>query len=287
MKRILGLLIAVLFLHGCTTQTYHAKFDMVKSQDGVPVAYSVYGGGETALVFIHGWGGDSGYWQNQVPYFSLDYKIITIDLAGHGDSGTERNEYTPESFAGDIKSVVEEQNLKNVILIGHSMSGYIIAYAANLMPDRVIGVIGVDTIHNVEHKFTRQQADDFIKPFEDNFVQQTDSFIRNMFPEDANTDLVDKVAKDISSGPKEVGVSALKNYVDQFVTGESIQVFEKVNVPVWVVNADLWKTETEFNKKHIKNFNVIMIDGTGHFPMLENPDEFNRLLDKAVSKIKR
>jgi len=260
---------------------------MVTAPDGVPVAYSVYGEGDVSLVFIHGWGGDSGYWQNQIPYFSQNYKIVTIDLAGHGDSGTDRNEYTPQSFAGDIKSVVEEQDLHNVILIGHSMSGYIIAYAANMMPDRVIGLIGVDTIHNVEYKFTRQQADDFLKPFEENFTQKSDSFIRDMFPENANQDLVDKVANDVSSAPKEVGVSALKNYFNQFVTGEAVQVFEKVNVPVWAVNADFWKTETELNRKHIRNFHVIMMDDIGHFPMLEKPDEFNHLLGKAVRKIKR
>jgi hypothetical protein len=52
--------------------------------DGVHVQYRVYGSGEPALVFIHGWSGDSNYWREQTSEFSKRYTLVTVDLAGHG-----------------------------------------------------------------------------------------------------------------------------------------------------------------------------------------------------------
>src|SRR5690348_10214559 len=52
--------------------------------DGIHVQYRVYGKGEPALVFIHGWSCDSNYWREQVPEFAKKYTVVTVDLAGHG-----------------------------------------------------------------------------------------------------------------------------------------------------------------------------------------------------------
>ena len=62
------------------------------SSDGVDIHYEVHGEGEPTLVFIHGWSCDRSYWQAQVEYFAKQYQVITIDLAGHGESGTNRSE---------------------------------------------------------------------------------------------------------------------------------------------------------------------------------------------------
>ena len=58
------------------------------SSDGVDIHYEVYGKGEPTLVFIHGWSCDRSYWRAQVEYFAKQYQVITIDLAGHGESET-------------------------------------------------------------------------------------------------------------------------------------------------------------------------------------------------------
>jgi len=99
----------------------------VKSFDGELISYSVSGKGDLALVFVHGWSCDSRYWMEQVPYFSKKYKVVTIDLAGHGHSGSERSVYSLKSFAEDVKAVVEAVGTQQVILIGHSMDGGVIA----------------------------------------------------------------------------------------------------------------------------------------------------------------
>jgi len=62
-------------------------------------------------------------------------------------------------------------------------------------------------------------------------------------------------------------------------------VFKDIHIPVVSINARLWPTEPEENRKYIKDYQLFYIEGTGHFPMLEKPEEFNMLLRKAINSI--
>lgn len=62
----------------------------VKSADGVEIAYQAEGTGKYSLVFIHGWCCDKSYWKDQLNLAEKGYQVITIDLAGHGESGKNR-----------------------------------------------------------------------------------------------------------------------------------------------------------------------------------------------------
>jgi pimeloyl-ACP methyl ester carboxylesterase len=255
------------------------------SFDGVPISYSVYGRGDVTLVFVHGWSCDSRYWYRQVPHLSSRYRVVTVDLAGHGHSGPGRKDYTVASFGEDVKAVVEKVHAKKAILIGHSMGGAVIAAAAALMPDRVIGLIGVDTLHNVEARYTQEELDQYVKPFEEDFVRKVREFVHGMFVKGTDAELVEWVAADMSCAIPRVGISALRGYFGLFVTGEAAGLFEKVKCPVRAVNADLWPTEPAANRRHMVSFEAVIMKGVGHFPMLEKPGEFNGRLRKVVREL--
>ncbi|MFA5323582.1 MAG: alpha/beta hydrolase, partial [Smithella sp.] len=91
---------------------------IVPSKDGTPISYEVYGSGEPTLVFVHGWSCDSRYWRAQVPHFSKEHRVVTLDLAGHGHSGMTRKNYSMVSFGEDVQAVTEATGRSNVILIG-------------------------------------------------------------------------------------------------------------------------------------------------------------------------
>ena len=95
--------------------------DHVLSSDNVPIYYEVQGDGEPALVFIHGWCCDRSYWREQMGEFAQQYKVVTVDLAGHGESGLDRKAWTMSAFGEDVVAVVESLGLDKVVLIGHSM----------------------------------------------------------------------------------------------------------------------------------------------------------------------
>ncbi|WP_194435678.1 alpha/beta fold hydrolase [Vibrio fluminensis] len=261
------------------------RYGAAIANDGERIAYSVTEGGETALIFIHGWSLDSRLWQNQIGYFTKKYKVITMDLAGHGNSSFNREEFTMLSFANDIKAVIEKEKLDSVILVGHSMAGGVIAEAAKLMPNKVIGIIGVDTSQNVGIELSQADLDLMTKPFEDNFHDGMTAFVKGALPPDVDEKLLYWVTEDMASAPPTIAINQFRHYLGQYVSGEASRVYESVNVPVVLVNARLWPTNSEENSKHIKDYSIYYIEDSGHFPMLEKPNEFNETLMEAIKSV--
>lgn len=284
-KLVVGILLSLFVLAGCASKTTFVKHDVAISSDSERIAYSTSGKGKTALIFIHGWSCDSRYWQNQFLAFSKDYHVITIDLAGHGNSSSGRLDYTMMSFAEDVKAVIEKDNINQAILIGHSMGGGVMAEAARLMPAKVVGIIGIDTLQNVAERVPQTTLDAMAEPFKADFHSAMEAFVLPMFPEGTEDELIRWVKEDMSSAPQKVALSAFHHYIAQYVNGEASEVFENITVPVVSLNARLWPTNPDANKKHIQTYKLLYIEGTGHFPMLENPEEFNRLLTEALKYI--
>ncbi len=93
------------------------KVHWARSTDGVRIAYEVRGKGSLALVFVHGWSCNRGFWAGQMKPFSSQFKVVAVDLAGHGDSGRNREKWTIQSYGDDVAAVVKKLNLKRVILV--------------------------------------------------------------------------------------------------------------------------------------------------------------------------
>jgi pimeloyl-ACP methyl ester carboxylesterase len=248
---------------------------------GVKIHYTVEGKGEPALVFIHGWCCDGEVWKYQVPYFSKNYTVVTIDLGGHGKSGHNRNDWTMEMFGQDVKAVADKLGLNKVILIGHSMGGPVIVAAQRLMPEKVVALVGADTFHNIEEGYTGEQMAQIISNMQRDFKNQMDIFVRNMFPADADPNLVDWVATKMVLADPNVAIGSLRS----LGTYSMIEPLSDTNVPVYSISADFWPTDFEVNKKYIKSFEVKMMPGVGHFVMLEDPDKFNGYLSEIINQL--
>src|ERR1700676_5821802 len=140
-----------------------------RADDGLEIVGEVRGQGDTALVFLHGWGGDREYWKNQVGVFAADYRVVAIDQAGHSESGKGRKAWTADGLAGDVEAVVKALGLKRVILVGHSMAGWVALLAAKRMPGTVIAVIGVDPLQNAEFKLPEEMRKSILDGVEKDF----------------------------------------------------------------------------------------------------------------------
>jgi len=250
------------------------------SADGIPIAFQVQGSGAPALVFVHGWCCDKSYWDAQVPYFSRKYKVVTVDLAGHGESGLGREAYTMEAFGEDVVAVVDKLGLDKVVLIGHSMGGPVILEAARRMPERVIGLVGADTFNNVEQKF---QVDELLASLRANFSETTSGFVRSMFTPAADSLLVEKIAADMSSAPPEVGVSAIES-ISIYWNDKLTRALQQVQAPVRCINSGRYPTDIEAGSRYASSFAAVDMPGVGHFVMIEDPETFNRLLEKTVAE---
>lgn len=284
-KLLWGLLFLPVVLTGCASTQEAVTHDAAVSSDSERIAYSVRGEGETALVFIHGWSCDSRYWTQQLDAFAKSYRVIAVDLAGHGDSSADRKDYTMRGFAEDVKAVLEKEKIDRAILIGHSMGGGVMVEAACLMPETVVGVVGVDTLHDVSENVPQKVLDGMAGGFDADFKGAMRAFVGPMLPEGTDEELVRWIQEDMSSATPKVAMSAFRNYMGEYVNGQALEVIKRIDVPVVSINARLWPTKAEANRTHIQTYRLFYIEETGHFPMLEKPAEFNRILVDALKYI--
>ena len=264
-------------LTGCSG----ADDNQVRSFDGVKISFDVQGEGEPALVFVHGWSCSRDYWNKQAAYFAKKHKVVTIDLAGHGQSGSARKDYTIEAFGADVAAVAEKLDLNRIILVGHSMGGPVIVEAATQMPGRVICLVGADTFHDIEKGYRGPDIEEIAIRLEADFVKETQRFVRQMFPPAADPELVDWIADSMSSADPQIAVNAFRNLGKYDLKSAA----EKMEIPLYSINTDLWPTNLEVNKKYVKSFKLKMMPGTGHFVMLEDAEKFNELLEEIIKEL--
>lgn len=247
------------------------------SADNVTIKYEVTGKGDQTLVFVHCWTCNRASWDVQTEYFAPRYRVVRLDLAGHGESGRERTNYTIEAFAADVTAVIKKLDAKNVILIGHSMGGPVAAEAANQLGERVIGVVGVDTFYTGFPMPTEQkQVDAMVKPFEDDFAGQAGKFMRGFFGPGADPALVDRIAAATSAADPKMAVSAMRNMID-WSQRNNPALLETLESRLRNINAD---PKGQAKPLHPS---VTLITGAGHFIPQEKPVAFNEVLDSAVT----
>lgn len=269
----------LLILSGCAREPEH----QVLSSDNVAISYHVEGEGRPALVFVHGWCCDRSYWKFQVPHFAKRHKVVTIDLAGHGESGLGREVWSMEAFGKDVAAVIEKLDLEQVILIGHSMGGAVIIEAARQVPQRIIGLVGADTFLDLERQYSQRQIDETLARFKANFAESTSRLVRGIFLPDADPVLVEWVAKDMSSAPAEVGIRAMQGYL----SFDRKEALKHVRKSIYCINSDMRPINIEAGRRHALAFEVKLMSGVGHFVMLEDPQNFNQLLTETVNELSR
>lgn len=252
--------------------------DVATSRDGIPVAFEAHGTGTPALVFVHGWSCDRRYWRGQLRPLAARYQTVAVDLAGHGASGVGRRAWTMAAFGEDVVAVVERLGLGELVLIGHSMGGDVIVEAALRLGDRVAGLVWVDTYNTLDEPPTDDELEAFVGPFREDFVTATRALVGRFFTPDADAELVEWVASDMSAAPPEIAIDALRQAVGNVrgvLTG-----LGQLHAPVVAINPDARPTDTESLRRH--GVRTVLMSGVGHFLMLGDPDRFNRLLGEAI-----
>ena len=253
----------------------------VRSFDGVPIAYTAAGSGEGALLFIHGWACDRQYWSAQIDTFAAGQQVIAVDLAGHGDSGRGRAEWTIESLGRDVQAVVSALDLPSVVLIGHSMGGLVALEAARLMPDRVVGVIGVDALHDAGWQVDPAALAELLAGLREDFAGRCRDLVKPLFLEDADPELVEEVTADMCDAPPEIAIELFARAQNHNL-GAALAA---VRVPVRAINGSVAPTRIEANREYDPDFDALVMEGVGHFPMLERPAELDRLIERVIEEL--
>jgi len=253
------------------------------SFDGVKIRYDSIGNGNPALIFVHGWSNNRSIWDAQVSRFSEKYQVIAVDLAGFGESGNNRSDWTIENFANDIIAVADRLGLKQVVLVGFSMGGPVVIEAANKLPDKVAGVVLVDDMQNVEMKIPAQMItqmdsifmDLVINPSKEKLVKG--GFVKNN-PDSAFAHVL-AMLDNPKIGWEESLISTL-----HWQNENCTEALSKLKVPVFAINSDHRPTDVEAFRKYVPSFKANIIPNVGHVVMWDAPEEFNRLLEESIQE---
>ncbi len=289
--RLTWTLCAILCLWFVASAETSAKSDAkqvkktVRTEDGLNLVYESRGKGDTAIVFLHGWCGDREYWKHQIEPFSAVYRVVTLDQAGHGESGKDRKVWTVASLAGDVETVVKELGLKRVILVGHSMGGPVALLAAKRMPGTVIGVVGVDTIPNVEFEMPQDVRKKFLDAFEKDFKGMMQAGLAGLLNEKSDAELKKWIVTRAEAQDPKMAMGLMRD----LSALDAKKSLKEARVPVRCINSAggyqyFTPTAVEINKKY-GDYNAVTIEEVGHYPMLEKPAEFNNKLRDVLKEL--
>jgi pimeloyl-ACP methyl ester carboxylesterase len=255
---------------------------IVVAADGVHVQYRMYGSGEPAIVFIHGWSCDSNYWRAQIPEFKKKYTVVTVDLAGHGGTDGNRGEWTMARFGQDVAAAVAAVPNEKLILVGHSMGGPVAIEAARLLKGRVVGIVGVDTFKSIgAPPPSKAQVDAIMKKFEADFIGQTRSIVStHFFAPGASEELKRKIAYDMSLTSPRVGIPSMRAVMEYDFTAP----LKDIAMPLVAINANFGEPVNEARiRRVLPKFRQVTLNGVGHFLMMEDPVRFNAALETEIA----
>lgn len=250
--------------------------------DGTEIRYRVYGSGEPALVFVHGWSCDSGYWDAQLNHFATRHTVITVDLAGHGDSpGDQRSDWSMANFGADVAAAVKDAGAQRVVLVGSSMGGPVSLEAARRLPGQVIGIVGVDTFREIATPFPKDQFAAILEKMRQDFAATTAGFVgANFFTDRTDPVLKNWIVEDMAAAPPAVAIPAVTALMEM----DYRQALDALDLPIVALNSAGSPTDEAAIRRVEPRFRVVALEDVGHFPMLEDPQVFNRMLERIVAE---
>jgi len=248
------------------------------------VHYIAQGTGPHTFVLIHGWSCNAGFWRQQTPVLAGRARLILIDLPGHGQSDKPQADYTMDYFAGAVLAVMRDARVDKATLVGHSMGTPIICRVYAQAPERVSALVSVDGLLR-RPKMSADQAQQFIGAYRTpEYREHATRFVNSMFPNPGTEALRDRVRDEILMTPQYVMRSAMEG---MFASDQPAWDLSSVKVPVLAINAKspMWTAEYESYMRSLSpKTDYRVIDGPGHFLMLENPAEFNAALIDMLEK---
>ena len=255
---------AILAIAGMANQAQAASVKV----NGQSIHYTVRGTGK-AVIFVHGWTCDETSWAGQVPAFAGTYRVITLDLPGHGKSDPPaRGDFSMNAFADAVEAVRVAARVDRAVLVGHSMGAGVIRNYALKHPDRVAGLVAVDGLLDV-------------RPFAGWPVDRTPMtldarrrLVDSMFVPETPEPLRVRIRKMMLGTPAAIANGSggsmfdAANQSQQTISAPALTIF--AGKPLFPINAN--------TKEMLPNWSWSQVGGTGHFVMMERPTEVNRLI---------
>jgi 3-oxoadipate enol-lactonase len=260
---------------------------MIAHINGINLAYTDQGKG-LPVVFLHAFPFNRRMWEAQVKALSDRYRIITIDLRGHGESDAPLWRYTLELFADDVTGLLDHLGIQQTVLAGLSMGGYLSFAFYRKYPERIKALVLADTRAEADTpeaavwRFTLAQ-----KVYKEGAKAVADDMGPKLLSPKAKPALVEQVRAMILSTQISGIVGDLMAMVER---PDSTPLLARIAFPTLVLvgQQDVLTTPEE-NKRiadDIKNARFEIIPKAGHMSNLEQPEAFNQAVAAFLEGIR-
>lgn len=263
---------------------------LLRAKDGATICFSDHGSGIPVL-FLHGWMMSRKVWHFQLP-LSAEFRIITMDLRGHGESAAADFSYA--ACLKDIEELLAHLSIESAVVVGWSMGSQLAVKAADLLKGRISGLLlvgatprfcsGSDYPHGLPSFEARGMAIRIKRDYQGTAGQ----FFKEMFSaaETASVNLSEVAARTVSSlPPLQITLSALQALTD----ADLRQILADISQPVLLLHGAEDKIclpgAAEFMAEKLPLATVRIIDSSGHAPFLSAPEMFNATLTGFVRTV--
>jgi pimeloyl-ACP methyl ester carboxylesterase len=224
------------------------------------------------LVCLHGYALDHTIWLKMSDEMKTSVKLILPDLRGHGRSPSPDGKYSMRTMAEDVLHLMDDQNLENICVAGHSMGGYIALALAEYYPDRLSGLALVAS-HAFEDLPEKKKA-----RIED--IER----IRRSSVKEVLAEMPDRLTRDpeiagyckqlISQTSKNGVMGVLEGMAERPDRTDILKAFKKPKVLIAGIDDQLIPLKTSKDMaRMIEELMLVEIKGAGHMPMMEKPFE--------------
>lgn len=254
---------------------------------GLPVFYTITGKG-TPVFLIHGFAEDRQVWKYQQPELEKHCQLIIPDLPGSGKSPVNAD-MSMEGLAEAVKAIIEKENIAEVVMIGHSMGGYVTLAFAEKYPE-LLNAFGL--FHSTAYADTEEKKALRIKSIE--FIQKHGSheFLKQSSPNTFSNGFKEKhpeKVEELINDNKNFNPEALITYYKAMMQRpERIQVLKNSPIPVLFVigqHDNAVPVQDSLQQSHIPAYSYIYIlNHSGHMGMWEEATKSNELLIQFIKR---
>jgi pimeloyl-ACP methyl ester carboxylesterase len=251
------------------------------------ISYTDQGKG-TAVVLLHGFLENKKMWDAFIPEWSKKFRIITIDLLGHGETGCMGYVHSMENNADVVHEVLAELRLRKAILVGHSMGGYVALAFAELYPDMMKGLVLLNSTSRADSNERKTNRDRAIKAVKQSFQNFISLSISNLFSEENR----ERLSESIENVKKEALKTPLQGIVAS-LEGMKIRIDREVllHLTPYPKLLVLGKKDPVLNfeetKEQIEDTQVQLLSfPDGHMSHIENQDALRIELLQFLKAVK-
>lgn len=241
--------------------------------DGMRVHYVDHGRGREALIFVHGWSCDLGFWDANVQAFTGRSRVIAVDLPGHGRSDKPQIAYSMDLFARAVDAVMRDAGVRKATLIGHSMGTPVIRQFYRKYPSKTRALVIVDGA--LRPFGTREQMEPFIARFRSpDYRKAIEDFINFLAQSSKDKNQLEKIKASMTATPQHVVVGAMEAQYDPAIWKDQ----DRIGVPTLAIMAanPAWNADYEkFVRELVPGIDYQVWSGVTHFLMMDEPGKFN------------